>query len=257
MRRQQKQSGFALVVLVLLIVIVVLSAGLFVMNKNKRTDNKATEQGVSQNSSASSGVADSSGGTKKADTSITAEKAGFSFAQNTEWGAFVFSDDLSTYNNNGKSLAQSTLLGQYSAYSKVNGNLRVEIFSASDPWPYLQNTTNGLYRYNPASSTWQKQKLDKLTTDTADTSGVQNVATGDFTFFKIVSVSSESKTITYQSKLNDTYMVQVVMNSCVYDTKTREGYTKDPGLCEAPNATTYFSSLETLADTFVRSIKKL
>jgi hypothetical protein len=52
-------------------------------------------------------------------------------------------------------------------------------------------------------------------------------------------------------------MVQVVMNSCVHDTKTREGYTKDPGLCEAPNATTYFTSLEALADAFVGSIKKL
>lgn len=251
---KKKDNGFALLPVALLLVALVVGAAVFVLKKNTQNNSASSNQAATKQDQAPAGSENTPTTSKKP---ITATDAGFAFAQNTEWGTFTASEDLSTYNENGKSLAQSVLLGQYSAYSKENGNLRVEIFSASKPWPYLQNTVNGLYRYNPSSATWQKQKLDQLTTEKADTADIKNLNVNGLQFFKIVNVSDGGKNITYQAKINDTYMIQVVMNSCVHDTKTREGYTKDPGVCEAPNATTYFTSLEASADAFVGSIKKL
>jgi cytoskeletal protein RodZ len=252
---KKKENGFVLLPVALILVVLVVGAGVLVLKKGSQKDAAGTNQATTQKDQ--NFASNETVPVAKSEKPLSATNAGFTFDQNTAWGAFTFTEDLSTYNENGKALAQSVLLGQYYAYSKDNGNLRVEIFSAAKPWPYIQNTVNGLYRYNPSAASWQKQKLDQLTAEKADTADIKNMSVNGLQFFKIVTVSDGSKTITYQSKINDTYMVQVVMNSCVHDTKTREGYTKDPGLCEAPNATTYFTNLETLADAFVGSIKKL
>jgi hypothetical protein len=194
---KKNDNGFALLPVALLLVVLIGGAAVFVLKKNTQNNSASSNQAATKKDQAISSSDNTPTTSKKP---VSAMDAGFAFEQNTAWGTFTFTEDLSTYNENGKSLAQSALLGQYSAYSKENGNLRVEIFSASKPWPYVQNSVNGLYRYNPGAATWQKQKLDQLTTEKADTSDVKNLNFGELQFFKIVNISDGSKTITYQSK---------------------------------------------------------